>query len=101
MGRASSSLSLPLRRECKTHVYETITEPMPFEVPPFFVVATKCLVCDDVLPALEVDSFYRATPEDWAICIAAVRREADRLNAMVVILNDRAAGRRKVLRDFG
>lgn len=62
---------------------------------------TRCLVCEDVLPPLEVDSFVRATQEDWARCINAIRSEADRLNAMVVKLNDRAAGRQRVLRDFG
>lgn len=100
MGRGTS-LSFPLRRECKYHIFETVGEPEPFEVPPFFVVATRCLVCGDVLPALEVDSFYRASKTDWDRCIAEVRAEADRLNRMVVTLNDRAAGRRRVLKDYG
>lgn len=76
-------------------------EPVSFPEPPFFLVRTRCLVCDDVLSPLEVDSFVRATPADWETCIRAVRSEADRLNALVVTLNDRAAGRRTVLRDFG
>lgn len=74
---------------------------MPMEVPPFFMVATRCMVCEDTLAAIEVDSFVRATQDDWERCIAAVRVEAHRLNGLVVSLRDRAKGKKTVLRDFG
>lgn len=99
MGRATI-FNLPLRRACRNHVFETITEPEPvdFGSGPDFVVATKCLVCGDALPPLEVGSFVRATDADWWTCTSEVRHEADRLNRLVVTLNDRRAGRRQVLR---
>lgn len=97
MGRATS-LSLPLRRQCRNHIFETQTEPIPFEVDPGFVVPVKCLVCGDVLPPLEVNSFCRATDADWQVCINEVREEADRLNRLVVTLQDRRYGRRQALR---
>lgn len=100
MGRATA-LGLPLRRQCRFHIFETITDPIPFEMEPWWVVATRCLVCGDALPALEVNSFVRANAFDWAACMGEVAEAADHYTTLMTTLAQRAQGIRPVLRDFG